>query len=482
MMSHSNIKKFSSKYPNHFSDDQKKALAFLESFIKDKSKSIATLYGAAGVGKTYTLKYFIDEICRYSVCPTAPTHKAVRVIESITGKQGKTFHSLHGLRPNTNIENFDISNPNFDPMADPKIKHYAVVIVDEASQINNDLHHLNVTRANQYGVKILYVGDILQLPPIGQNISEVFSIPDKYELTTIMRQEKGNPILELAALLRYDIQHGTENGLKYIFKHGTRINENGEGYELLTIKDFASRSVEYFSADTFLSDIDHVRFLAFTNDSVNKWNTYVRNETIGDIAKNEIVHHDDLFTGYNTVLNEFNEPAFVNSEDYVVHSVEKRINDDGINVFVVVLKNVHGGNLTPELVIVDHTNETFKRFYNTLSNLHYDARYAPARDRRVKWRQYYDYKNKHLVLIDFELKSGGFVKKDLSYGFGLTVHKSQGSTYDNVFINLLNIAFYNGDRTKPRINTRKNPKAVEFKNRLLYVALTRAKKKAILLI
>lgn len=53
----------------------------------------------------------------------------------------------------------------------------------------------------------------------------------------------------------------------------------------------------------------------------------------------------------------------------------------------------------------------------------------------------------------------------------------QGSTYTKTFVNLLNIAFYNGDKRYPINNSSYMPTAGDLKNRLLYVALTRASEK-----
>lgn len=41
-----------------------------------------TLEGYAGTGKTYILRYFLDNIVNKSYTVTAPTHKALRVLES----------------------------------------------------------------------------------------------------------------------------------------------------------------------------------------------------------------------------------------------------------------------------------------------------------------------------------------------------------------------------------------------------------------
>lgn len=468
-----NVEKVS-EYPKNFTKDQKLALSFLEEFMNNPSKHIATLYGAAGTGKTYVLKYFIDNICKVSVCPTAPTHKAVRVIEQMVNRKAKTFHSLHGLRPNVELANFDIANPQFDALAEPKIKDYKLIIVDECSQINSSLQRLNEQRAKMYNCKILYVGDSLQLPPVKENISGVFLIDDKIELHNIVRQEKGNPILELAGLLRYDILNNTNNGISYLLKNPVSINSKNCGYSILNTTQFAKKVIEEFKLSN--GNPDYARYLAWTNSSINSWNQYVRSNVMG-YNSIEIIGMNDILTGYNTVLDEFSDPIIINSEDYIVDNVVRRITDDGFEVFVTRLRSYTDLKLFTNVLIVNHNSNLFKNFVNKLNEYHKSALYAKYNTRKQLWREYYNYKNKYLLLTDIELPISGFVKKDLYYGYGFTIHKSQGSTYNKVFVNLLNIAFFNGNKNYPINNSKYMPTAGDLKNRLLYVALTRASDK-----
>ena len=68
---------------------------------------------------------------------------------------------------------------------------------------------------------------------------------------------------------------------------------------------------------------------------------------------------------------------------------------------------------------------------------------------------------------DLRGSSGGLiVKKDLDYGYAITIHKSQGSTYTNVMIN--------------EDNVDKNSNNEE-RNKLKYVALSRPTDKAYVL-
>ena len=99
-----------------------------------------------------------------------------------------------------------------------------------------------------------------------------------------------------------------------------------------------------------------------------------------------------------------------------------------------------------------------------------DAKTAPARVRTQKWREYYAFKENCLLLTNI---INPFSKKiefsrDLDYGFSLTAHKSQGSTFDTAFVDVNDIVydkFGNPYRDAEEINRR------------LYVACSRAKNK-----
>lgn len=143
-----------------FTEGQMEGLERLEKWYNDPKDFLFTLKGRAGTGKTYMIKYFLDNIVKQSVCVTAPTHKAVRQIERSTGRKGKTLQSLHGLRPNTNLEDFDLHNVKFDALGNPTMNNYKLVIIDECSMVNISLDDLNIRRAKDLNVKLLYVGKL----------------------------------------------------------------------------------------------------------------------------------------------------------------------------------------------------------------------------------------------------------------------------------------------------------------------------------
>ena len=50
-----------------------------------------------------------------------------------------------------------------------------------------------------------------------------------------------------------------------------------------------------------------------------------------------------------------------------------------------------------------------------------------------------------------------------------------------MFVNALDMIYYNGDPTKPRVNTPDMPDIINIRNRLMYTALSRTSKVAFIL-
>lgn len=127
-----------------YTKEQTDALNVLIDWSHKSTPISYTLEGSAGTGKTTILKDFINS-CKFDtgIAVTAPTHKAVRVVSSSTGQRGVTIQKLLGLRPNYNIEDFNINNITFSQLGRPTIEQYNLIIIDEASMINKELHNLD---------------------------------------------------------------------------------------------------------------------------------------------------------------------------------------------------------------------------------------------------------------------------------------------------------------------------------------------------
>ena len=462
------------KYPSTYTKDQIIAEQMINKWYYTSNDIEFTLKGWAGTGKTFLINHFLNDF-KYRVCVTAPTHKAVRVVEQMTGRKGKTLHSLHGLRPNFALDAFNLNNVKFAALGVQHMRYYDLIIIDECSQINKDLYELNRVRAKQFGVKILYIGDPCQLPPVKEDISKAFLVKNQYELKEIIRQEAGNPLIDILDIARQDVVNGTSNLISYLRKNRGIMNDKEEGYVVLGAADFADAITNYFSSDKFVENINYARFTAWTNDTILKGNKFIRRIVVGD--NKPIIDIDDLFIGYKTIINEFNNTTLINSEDYIVEGDPiYRQSEHGFNCYELRFKSMSDGNIFP-IRIVDHTSDTLKVFHQILCKLHTKAIIKKA----GYWKLFYNFKNSYCLLtkipiMDSTGKITTYVNKDIDYGYGLTVHKLQGSTIENILINLEDILYY-------KINGKLTPvRDFKFRNKLIYTALSRASKRAIILL
>ena len=178
---------------------------------------------------------------------------------------------------------------------------------------------------------------------------------------------------------------------------------------------------------------------------------------------------------YSTILDEFGGIILNNSEEYIVKDIIDYVDPTyNFKGFYIKFQQVHGGMVTRPIFIIDHRDEnTIKTYYKILTDFLLNAKTCVNKSERIgKWKAYYDFKNKYLTITNIiDTKSNTKLMRDIDYGFAITSYKSQGSTYDNVFVDLYDMIYdYKG---KPYTNQQELL-------RRLYVACSRAKKSLIL--
>ncbi len=465
---------FTKSIKSNFTNSQAELVSKIAEFFNSDKLSF-TIAGSAGTGKSYITKYIIENIPKYiKIAVSAPTHKAVKVIENFTGKKGHTIHSLHGLRPNYSLDEFNIDNIKYESIGNVKFNEYNVIFIDEASMINKDLKKLNDIRSKQFRTKIVYLGDKLQLAPVKEDSpSDIFDKVDEYfELTDIVRQNDSNPLLDVYDILRDDVKNNSAKFINILRNGESKLSLN-EGYTISEYQGFKDKVDQYFKSTDFKNDINFCRYAGYTNDSVVRWNKYIRTILF---PTNELIVVGDILTAYKTIVDSNNSVVISNSSDYKVISATHRISDQGFACYLVTLFSMDT-NTTVNVSIVDHTHSSFVTYYTILNKLHREAHYARRENRGEAFKRYFNFKDTHLCMVSFSLQDDGvdrgWVTKELYYGYGLTVHKLQGSTITNVFLDALDICYTKSNKKYPRLNTDRNPHAISLRNRLLYTGLTR---------
>jgi ATP-dependent exoDNAse (exonuclease V) alpha subunit len=158
--------------------------------------------GAAGTGKTFCVCEFAKR-SKARILFTAPTNKAVSVLRNTLETadfhcEASTIYSYLGLKlePSGSIKILKDSQKKKFPTFD-------LIVIDEGSMVNKKLWEIVQSAAKRQSLRFLVLGDRYQLPPVGEVESPVWGIEDQAELTEVVRHT--NTILDLAEYVKSKI-------------------------------------------------------------------------------------------------------------------------------------------------------------------------------------------------------------------------------------------------------------------------------------
>lgn len=396
---------------------------FFEFLLSNEKELI--ICGPGGVGKTYLMGYLIDKVlpqyhdtCKMLGIPivykevvmTAMTNQAAEVLAEASQKSTQTIHSYLNLIVK---DNYTTGETNLVKTSKWDIKHNIILFIDECSMMDYKL--LKLLRESVVNCKIVFVGDAYQLPPIKETVSNIYqeNLP-YFELTQQMRNNNKEGITKLCQQTRATIQSG-------IFKD---IPVGLAGSHYLEAEQAEKEIITHFEHNQHNSII-----LTYTNNSAINYNQYIQ-ELRG-----------------NTLPYTVGEFLVSNSTVELLH---QRINTQQILKVLAVSQ--------PEEFVVDEST-SLPVYYLTLEGT-YGSIYkrVPVPMNTTYFTQLVKYYKKQAKWIPyFKLKN---TIADLRQTDASTVHKAQGSTYNNVFIDLNDLG------------TCKVPNQF---SRLLYVAISRAR-------
>jgi len=380
-----------------FNKDFEKAFSFME-----KTSKNVFITGRAGTGKSTLLQYFIKETKR-EVVVLAPTGVAALNVN------GVTIHSFFRLRPQMTDD--DVEKKAYSLVGNELYETLDVIVIDEISMVRADLLDqidifLRIVRKNKKsfgGVQMIFFGDLYQLPPVVKGeereffrtyydspyffASHVFSekrfVMEFVELEKIYRQSDQKFIKLLNGIRNKSIN---DKELKELNK---RVQEDFESMEYITL-----------TTTNKTAEIINEKYLKELGTESYNFEADIR----GDFGRSSYPTSMDLElkTGAKVMmLNNDPQGFYVNGTIAEITEVE----EDGV------------------WISIDDEPEVFIKPY--------------------KWKvQKYTYDKKKKMLDKETL--GSFEQIPMKLAWAITIHKSQGKTFEKVILDLERGAFAHG--------------------------------------
>lgn len=371
--------------------------------------SVACLRGYAGTGKTTVLSRleFPWKTRHY-----APTHKACQVAERGLGQPVETVASLLATRAEmTNKGEVRFVTQRTKQISSNNAADPEVLIIDEASMCS----HAQVLGILDYAWRsncvVLFVGDPAQLPPPQEEESYAFSpkvVQCTVTLREVMRQASGNPLTEIL----------------------TRLRENSALPEAAMMGDYGlavrtdpavwlDEAAEQFKKHR---NTTAAKVLTYRNEIVTQLNKALRKRVMSGIT--EGIALGDILTAYGGAK------ALRNGLDYIVVS-RRPVRHGNVLHWECVLSD---GFQHETVEIVDPSEVNMNRKRDALERRFQELRKSSRQSADAFAALAKETKNS-VSFEDIRSPSGLLLPKGVDYGYACTVHKSQGSTYDRVYVN-----------------------------------------------
>lgn len=444
-------------------EGQQKAFEQLKVFMAKRDDTMCIVAGFAGTGKTFLIKRFIKYLHikypGFRVAVTGPTNKSVKVLAKSSGMKDvrvnyQTVHKLLGLKEEIQNDGKIKFTKSFSDKNE--IDQYKVLIIDEVSMLDDEL--FIEIQANSRKLKIIFMGDPAQIPPVNRPDCIPFNSEKNIyynfincSLSEIMRQSQDNPIIKASFGIRNNLtkHYPIDEVYTTVNEKGNgiiRIDANKDSDRMETMKLFE----KYFKCKEFNDDPDHAKVIAWRNKTIDKTNNIIRSILYGKepgkiMIGEKLVCNKPIMDGLNIIIFNTNDELSVEefnvaSDIFVSSAGKNRLNYYDTTVLSF---DVEGKEIRRRIKILHESSQNeFNAIANSLKSFAIEQKGAHR-----SWPKYYEFLR---------------MFAEVGYNYSITAHKSQGSTYKNVFV-LEDDIISNTD--------------IKTRNRILYTVYSRASEK-----
>jgi hypothetical protein len=454
------------------------------------------LRGYAGTGKTTLLKFFYKHLQDQKMNPlvAAPTNKAKNIVlgklgttasvttihsliytfdkvketqkDAWTGGDGQIYTNFVSKGIQEGIKRAFQLDP-FEVVPDEFISN-VVFLFDEASMISSiEDEKIYSTKFGSgslindffrvYGkeLKYIFVGDPCQLPPpndekISKALTKEYFEKDhqlptiEIELTLVKRQAEESGILHIATALRNKM---VNNRLPNYPKFEYKLNYND-----VQLCKSPGEIVDQYLEHIDKYGIDNCAIICYRNEQAKEMNLLIKNKTQ---ATSEIKVGDILVNNQNSSLYKID-----NSERLIVLEIHDRIRNSNFSFLKIRVKVMTTGEIIECYIMEDFLHNS-------------EAQLTPEQTKAL------------MISFDNRMKQNNIARNTMQYkmalqndvylnalkckyGHAITIHKSQGSEWDYVFIPLTGKDLFLKERDK---------ESVMQLAKLMYTGITRARNK-----
>lgn len=461
-----------------YNKEQQSAIVNAVSFLKTNTDPTQyyVIEGKAGTGKTTIAKEILKEFEDEQIYVAAVSHKAKGVIKSSFGDdtRGKKFFSIAGLLGMKGINDNNTQTTKFQvglkvPLLD---NPPALLVIDEASMITEDVLKkiIDINSSLSRPFQMLFLGDIGQIQPIRDEQSEfyrthkdllnkksdIFNSKHKSKLITRVRQGEANPILPYADYFWENSQKENPelNPTQHIVRNnqitdkGSLLFSNSEGEVLNSVIKAVKNAVEKGLTN-------HVKIVTYHVNEKTELNQKIHEALFGkdsDYSKGDMLI---LNSPYD--LPDVNA-TMENSSEIQIKSIQDEDTDEfGVHTLYLETNGTaytRTGNEQKDCVIQVVSRNDIGLYNQKLQELASRAKRQTNRAlKKQAWGDFWEYKGRYA---------------DVDFGYAITAHKSQGSTYDIVVVDEKDIMGTTATSNQE-------------KSELIYTALTRPRKTAIVI-